>query len=97
MPDWWAFEKPRKPSLPEVRNTAWARNEIDRFVLAKLEAKQLTPSPDAAPRVLRTLGNATRVMRNSVLDAAAQSGRYIYRGASDGMYALGQSWRRFRK
>ena len=36
----------------EVRNAAWARNEIDRFVLAKLEAKQLAPSPDADPRML---------------------------------------------
>jgi type IV secretory pathway VirB6-like protein len=51
----------------------------------------------AAPRVMRTLGKVTEVMRNSVHEAAAQSGRYVHRGASVGMYALGESWRRFRK
>jgi hypothetical protein len=51
----------------------------------------------AAPRVMRTLGNAAQFMRNSVREAAAQSGRYVQRGAGVGMYALGQSWRRFRR
>src|ERR1022692_4442507 len=49
---WWSFEKPRKLAVPDVRDAAWARNEIDRFVLAKLEAKQLSPSPEATPRAL---------------------------------------------
>jgi len=39
----------------------------------------------AAPRMMRTLGNTTQIMRDSV-----------QRGASVGMHALGQSWRRFR-
>jgi transposase InsO family protein len=30
-----------------VRNTCWARNPIDRFILARLEAEGLSPSPEA--------------------------------------------------
>src|SRR5947209_2705879 len=48
---WWAFELPVKTS-PVPVNTQWARNEIDRFVLAKLTDKRLTPSQDASPRIL---------------------------------------------
>ncbi len=44
---YWAFEAPVRPELPEVKNTQWARNEIDRFVLARLEKEGLRPSPEA--------------------------------------------------
>ena len=43
----WAFVPPVRPSLPAVKNAAWVRNPIDRFVLARLEAKGLAPSPPA--------------------------------------------------
>jgi hypothetical protein len=46
-PKHWAFIPPQRPALPVVHNTAWARNPIDRFVLAKLEAEGLKPSPEA--------------------------------------------------
>ncbi len=50
----WAFTKPQRPSLPEVRNTSWAKNEIDRFVLANLESQGLEPSPTAdRPTLIR--------------------------------------------
>ncbi|MCC6539417.1 MAG: PSD1 domain-containing protein [Bryobacterales bacterium] len=48
---WWAFQPVRKPAAPAVKGTAWARTEIDRFVLNKLEAKGLrpvAPAPRAA-------------------------------------------------
>ncbi|QDT70276.1 Planctomycete cytochrome C [Planctomycetes bacterium MalM25] len=45
----WAFEPPAAPSLPDVTRHAWPRRDLDRFVLAKLEAEGLTPSDDAAP------------------------------------------------
>ncbi|HZT82145.1 MAG TPA: DUF1549 domain-containing protein, partial [Gemmataceae bacterium] len=48
----WAFQPVRRPSLPAVRNTAWPRNSVDRFVLAKLEEKGLAPSPPADRRTL---------------------------------------------
>jgi hypothetical protein len=43
----WAFVAPARPPLPAVRNGAWARNPIDRFVLARLERDGLGPSPEA--------------------------------------------------
>jgi hypothetical protein len=43
----WSFQPVKKPTPPMVKNTAWPRSEIDRFVLAKLEDKQLTPVGDA--------------------------------------------------
>lgn len=43
----WAFVAPVRPELPTVKNEAWLRNPIDRFVLAKLEAENLAPSPEA--------------------------------------------------
>jgi mono/diheme cytochrome c family protein len=39
-------------AVPKVKNTAWVRNPIDNFVLAKLEAKGLAPAPPAAKTAL---------------------------------------------
>jgi hypothetical protein len=41
----WSFTAPVRPQLPAVRNAAWPRNPIDRFVLARLEQEGLAPSP----------------------------------------------------
>lgn len=49
---WWAFQPPRRPAEPEVRNSALVRNPIDRFLLAKLEAKGLTFSKETDRTVL---------------------------------------------
>lgn len=43
----WAFIPPSKPDLPSVRNPDWCRTPIDRFVLARLDAKGLTPAEEA--------------------------------------------------
>ncbi len=43
----WAFRAPTRPAPPEVRDRSWPRNPVDRFVLARLEAEGLTPSPEA--------------------------------------------------
>lgn len=43
----WAFVAPKRPALPKVRNENWPRNGIDYFVLARLEAEGLRPSPPA--------------------------------------------------
>ena len=48
----WAFDPPKKPVLPAVKNTGWPANEIDRFILARLEADGLSPSPIAAKTTL---------------------------------------------
>jgi hypothetical protein len=43
----WAYLKPVRPPLPDVSRQAWVRTPIDRFVLARLDKEQLTPSPEA--------------------------------------------------
>jgi hypothetical protein len=43
----WAFVPPQRPPLPKVKNSKWPRNEIDRFVLARLETEGLNPSAEA--------------------------------------------------
>lgn len=43
----WAFEAPVRPEPPAVKKTEWPRNEVDRFVLARLEQEGLDPSPEA--------------------------------------------------
>jgi hypothetical protein len=43
----WAFVAPRQAPLPPVRQADWPRNAIDHFVLARLEAAGLRPSPQA--------------------------------------------------
>jgi mono/diheme cytochrome c family protein len=48
----WSFQPIRRPVVPEVRDTSWPRNEIDAFVLARLESQSRKPAADAAPGVL---------------------------------------------
>ena len=43
----WAYEPPKRPALPETKNKRWSRNEIDRFILARLEREKLSPSREA--------------------------------------------------
>ncbi|HXA49357.1 MAG TPA: DUF1549 domain-containing protein, partial [Candidatus Acidoferrum sp.] len=48
---WWAFQ-PLQRSTPKVKNTTWVANSIDAFILEKLEAKGLKPSPVEDKRTL---------------------------------------------
>ncbi len=48
----WAFQPIANPPVPDVQDQAWARTDLDRFILAKLEAAQLAPAPPADPRTL---------------------------------------------
>jgi hypothetical protein len=43
----WSYQPVKTPAQPTVNNKTWVRTPIDAFVLAPLEAKGLTPSPDA--------------------------------------------------
>jgi hypothetical protein len=48
----WSFQPPKKTTPPKVKDAAWPRGDIDRFLLAGLEAKGLRPVADADPRTL---------------------------------------------
>jgi hypothetical protein len=48
----WSLQPLGNPPVPKPRNSRWPNNEIDRFVLATLEARGLTPSPPADRRTL---------------------------------------------
>jgi len=43
----WSFVPPEKHDPPKVANTSWPRSDIDRFVLARIESENLTPSKEA--------------------------------------------------
>ena len=43
----WAYTSVQQPAIPAVKAKAWVRTPLDAFVLARLEAKGLKPSPDA--------------------------------------------------
>jgi hypothetical protein len=49
---WWAFQPVHEIAPPAVSNSSWPRTKIDAFLLAKLEAKKLKPSPQADARTL---------------------------------------------
>ena len=48
--DHWAYKPVVRPPLPAVRETGWPRNEIDRFLLARLESEGLAPTAEADRR-----------------------------------------------
>lgn len=48
----WAFIAPVKSELPKVKNKEWVQNEIDQFILAKLEDENLRPSVKADKEIL---------------------------------------------
>ena len=43
----WSFVAPERPPLPNTKNTAWSRNEVDSFILHELEAVGRQPSEEA--------------------------------------------------
>jgi len=44
---WWAYQPMTKPAVPQPKDTGWAKTNIDRFIFAKLEEKNLSPVADA--------------------------------------------------
>jgi hypothetical protein len=50
--DHWAFIPPVKPEVPETKSSDWGVNEIDDFVLEKIQLNGLSPSPQASKEKL---------------------------------------------
>jgi hypothetical protein len=52
----WSLQPPRRHPVPPVKDASWPRSDLDRFILARLEAKGLRPSADAdLPVLLRRI------------------------------------------
>jgi hypothetical protein len=52
--NFWAYKPPVPPPVPAVQAANWPANDVDRFILAKLEAQRLKPAPDAdRPTLIR--------------------------------------------
>ena len=45
--EFWAFREPKKVEPPEIDAADWVKTEVDRFVLARLEAEGIEPAPRA--------------------------------------------------
>ena len=48
----WAFQPVKLPAVPSVKDSAWPKTDVDRFILAGLESKGLKPVGDALPQSL---------------------------------------------
>src|SRR2546426_11951445 len=46
----WAFQPLHLPPVPQIQNQRWVRTPVDAFILSRLEAKRLPPSPQADRR-----------------------------------------------
>src|SRR5204862_762929 len=50
--DHWAFQPPKRSAIPAVKDSAWIRNPIDNFILARLERENIKPSPEVGRNTL---------------------------------------------
>lgn len=48
----WSFQPVVAHTLPRVSDTTWPVNDIDRFILARLESEQIAPAGDASKTAL---------------------------------------------
>ena len=98
----WAYEKPIEPIVPEVRDGNWPLQPLDRFVLARLEQEQITPSEDASPerwlrRVTLDLTGLppTLQQRADFLSAVEQHGQEAFQSVVDQLLqrqSFGERW-----
>jgi len=57
--DWWCYQPPGDPAVPEVDDDGWCRNPIDHFVFERLQREGLRPAPAAEPsRLVRRVSFA---------------------------------------
>lgn len=108
--DWWSLKPISTISVPvpdaeeATEPSTWPRNEIDRFILAKLREKRLTPSPEADARTLvrRLTFDLTGLPPSpeqvrSFLDASAIDADAAYRDLVERLLAsprYGEQWAR---
>lgn len=79
--EFWSWKKPVRPTPPEVADPQWPTSDIDAFVLQKLSAAGLKPSPDAEPATLLRRLHFDLIGLPPTPDDAAQ---FLTRISSDG-------------
>jgi len=50
--DWWSLQPVIRPSVPKVKQSDWARNGIDHYILSRLESEGIKPAKQADGRTL---------------------------------------------
>jgi len=76
----WSFQPVKKPAIPVVKSTKKDLSDLDKFVVAKLEGKNLSPSPEASKRTLiRRLSLDIR----GVLPSIAEVDRFVSDNSSN--------------
>lgn len=98
----WAFEQPMATPVPSVSDEAWPRRELDRYILARLDAEGLAPSEDASPRrwlrrvTLDLLGlPPSPEQQRQFVEDVAENGEQAYEQAVDRLLAsshFGERW-----
>ncbi len=101
---WWSLLPVQKPQPPAVKDTVWSQHPVDRFLLAKMEAHGLKPSPDADPHtIIRRLTFALTGMPptpeevEQFTQSATRSLQSAIEGAADRLLAsprFGERWGR---
>ena len=100
--DHWAFQPIQRPSIPTVPETDWATSDIDRFILARLSTKGITPAKDAdrytwLRRVSFDLTGLPPTLEEMV-DFVADEAPTAYHKVVDrllGSRAFGERWSRY--
>jgi hypothetical protein len=63
----WAYQPRRNPEPPAVNDAEWVRNELDRFVLARLDHEGVGPAEEADRRtLLRRVSKSRRTWRTTL-------------------------------
>ncbi len=89
----WAWNELNNPKPPQVKNAKWVRNDVDRFILAKLEANGLSPNEEAATSTLNRRLHYDLVGLPGVIDGKDKS----YEQVMDELLAsphFGERWAR---
>ncbi|MCH2129317.1 MAG: DUF1553 domain-containing protein [Pirellulaceae bacterium] len=99
--DHWSFQPIRRPQLPAIQDHHWPQNAIDHFILARLEAHALQPSPPANQRALirRLAFNLQGLPTNGPLlqESVADSNQHAYDDLLERLLAsphYGERWAR---
>lgn len=48
----WSYQRVQRPAIPTTKDTAWPKDDLDRFILARLEKENLRPIGDASRATL---------------------------------------------